>query len=54
LAHYAYHVGQIVFLGKLLKGENWQSLLIPKGESSKYNQDKYSKEKERKHVTGDP
>lgn len=53
LAHYAYHVGQIVFLGKLLRGENWTSLSIPKGDSSKYNKEKFSKEKTRKHFTDD-
>src|SRR5215211_6134171 len=26
IAHYSYHVGQIVFLGKWLKGEEWKSL----------------------------
>ena len=53
LAHYAYHVGQIVFLGKLVKGKNWQSLSIPKGNSSKYNAEKFSKEKGRRHFTDD-
>ena len=53
LAHYAYHVGQIVFLGKLIKGENWKSLSIPKGDSSKYNKDKFEKVKERRHFTDD-
>jgi len=53
LAHYCYHVGQMVFLGKLLKGNNWQSLSIPKGKSATYNQEKFSKEKERKHFTDD-
>ncbi|MFS4481704.1 DinB family protein [Hyunsoonleella sp. 2307UL5-6] len=53
LAHYSYHVGQIVFLGKLLKGKNWKSLSIPKGDSSKYNTDKFSKEKSRRHFTDD-
>lgn len=53
LAHYSYHIGQIVFLGKLIKGENWQSLSIPKGESSKYNKDKFGKEKGLRHFTDD-
>ncbi len=53
LAHYAYHVGQIVFLGKVLKGKEWQSLSIPKGGSKKYNEDKFSKEKARRHFTDD-
>lgn len=53
LAHYAYHIGQIVFLGKLLKGNQWESLSIPKGASKTYNQNKFSKTKERKHFTDD-
>lgn len=53
LAHYSYHIGQIVFLGKLIKGENWKSLSIPKGNSSKYNTEKFSKEKGRRHFTDD-
>lgn len=53
LAHYAYHVGQIVFLGKFLKGENWQSLSIPKGDSKKYNDAKFEKDKKREHFTDD-
>src|SRR5699024_4690063 len=31
IAHYAYHVGQIVYIGKQLKDENWETLSIPKG-----------------------
>ncbi|SFD24712.1 DUF1572 family protein [Algibacter pectinivorans] len=53
LAHYAYHVGQIVFLGKLLKGKAWKSLSIPKGDSEVYNKDKFNNDKERKHFTDD-
>lgn len=53
LAHYSYHVGQILFLGKLLKGGNWNSLSIPKGHSLKYNKDKFSNEKGRRHFTDD-
>ncbi|WP_282136050.1 DinB family protein [Seonamhaeicola maritimus] len=53
LAHYSYHVGQIVFLGKLIKGEHWDSLSIPKGESKTYNKEKFSKAKGRRHFTDD-
>ncbi len=53
LAHYAYHVGQIVFLGKLLRGKSWQSLSIPKGHSKTYNKEKFSKAKARRHFTDD-
>jgi len=37
LAHYPYHVGQIVFIGKLIKKTDWQNLSIKKGESSAFN-----------------
>lgn len=36
IAHYSYHVGQIVFLGKMLSKE-WKSLSIPKNKSSDFN-----------------
>lgn len=36
MAHYAYHVGQIVYIGKLIKDENWETLSIPKGKSEKH------------------
>jgi predicted 3-demethylubiquinone-9 3-methyltransferase (glyoxalase superfamily) len=36
IAHYAYHVGQIVYIGKMMVQENWQSLSIPKGQSQAY------------------
>lgn len=53
MMHYAYHIGQIVFLGKLLKGTNWQSLSIPKGQSKSYNKTKFEIAKNRKHFTDD-
>ena len=51
LAHYSYHVGQIVFLGKMLAENGWTSLSIPKGNSEAYNQDKFLKPKQRTHFT---
>lgn len=51
LAHYAYHVGQIVFLGKMILADNWASLSIPKGDSQKYNDEKFSAPKQRLHFT---
>lgn len=38
LAHYPYHIGQIIFLAKIIKNKNWQNLSIPKGHSQAYNQ----------------
>ncbi len=43
LAHYAYHTGQIVLLAKSIKGENWQSLSIPKGGSDAFNAQMFGK-----------
>ena len=45
LAHYAYHVGQIVFIGNAVTNENWDSLSIPFGKSEEYNQGKFAKPK---------
>lgn len=53
LAHYPYHIGQIVFYAKMLKTDSWTSLSIPKNESKSYNSEKFSKEKSRKHFTDD-
>ena len=39
VTHYAYHVGQIVYIGKMLKNEGWTSLTIPRGKSNEYNAD---------------
>jgi Protein of unknown function (DUF1572) len=38
LAHYPHHVGQIVYIGKMICNEKWQSLSIPKGASGDFNQ----------------
>jgi Protein of unknown function (DUF1572) len=37
VAHYAYHVGQIVFLAKHWKGAEWKTLSVPKGQSEQVN-----------------
>jgi uncharacterized damage-inducible protein DinB len=34
VSHYSYHIGQIVFVAHLLKGEHWRSLSIPKNQSA--------------------
>ena len=36
LAHYAQHIGQIVFLCKHLRSSQWQTLSIPRGKSEEY------------------
>jgi hypothetical protein len=37
LTHYAYHIGQIVFLARHAAGERWHSLSIPKGQSKTFD-----------------
>ncbi|WP_396149353.1 DUF1572 domain-containing protein [Flavobacterium sp.] len=53
LAHYPYHIGQIVFYAKMIKKSEWQSLSIPKNKSISYNSDKFSQEKSIKNFTDD-
>lgn len=51
LAHYPYHIGQIVFIGKMLVGNDWNSLSIPRGDSQKFNSEKFSQPKTKTHFT---
>jgi len=37
LAHYSYHVGQMVYIGKMQLNDRWISLSIPKGNSKEFN-----------------
>lgn len=37
LAHYPYHVGQIIYAAKIINNTTWQNLSIPKGRSAKFN-----------------
>jgi hypothetical protein len=36
IAHYAHHVGQIVFLAKHLRASEWKTLSIPRGKSEEF------------------
>lgn len=51
LAHYPYHVGQMIYIAKLLNKDKWQSLSIPRNKSDDYNTDKFSQEKGVRHFT---
>ncbi len=51
LAHYTYHVGQIVFIGKMLCDSRWVSLSVPRGRSDEYNAAKFSEPPHRQHFT---
>lgn len=37
MAHYPYHVGQLIYLAKIIKNDSWQNLSIAKGSSEQFN-----------------
>jgi hypothetical protein len=49
LAHQPYHVGQIVYLGRMCRGSHWKSLSIPKGQSLQYNNSNEVKDPAKKY-----
>lgn len=53
LAHYSYHIGQIVFIAKMAANEKWESLSIPRNKSNDYNSRKFTQEKAKRHFTDD-
>ncbi len=53
LAHYSYHIGQIVYIGRMIKGSDWKSLTIPKGKSTEFNKVKFEKGKHKGHFSDD-
>ena len=53
LAHYPYHIGQIVFIGKMAKENAWYSLSIPRGNSKEHNAEKFAKPKHKEHFTNE-
>ena len=53
LAHYPYHVGQIVFIGKMLLDNQWASLSIPRGNSSAFNRERFEHPKSIHHFTAE-
>jgi len=38
VGHYAYHIGQVVYVARMWAGPEWKSLSIPKGQSERFNQ----------------
>ncbi len=43
LAHYSYHIGQLIYLAIMIKGKQWKSLSIPKNKSDLYNKVTFKK-----------
>jgi len=46
LAHCAYHIGQVVYIGKMVSDDKWTTLSIAKGKSKEFNKDMFSKPKQ--------
>lgn len=42
-AHYVSHIGQVVYVAKMLKGSEWKTLSIPKGQSKAFNEKMFGK-----------
>ncbi|MGY4383776.1 hypothetical protein ACVWYN_000795 [Pedobacter sp. UYP24] len=53
LAHYPYHIGQIVCIAKMASDVPWETLSIAKNQSEAYNERKFKGEKEKRHFTDD-
>ncbi len=53
LAHYPYHIGQMLYIGKICLDDKWTSLSRPKGSSASYNREKFSHEKQQQHFTSE-
>lgn len=51
IAHYSYHVGQIVYIAKLYHKNEWKTLSIARNQSARYNEAKFSREKGVRHFT---
>lgn len=43
MSHYSQHVGQIIYIAKQLKGAEWQTLSIPKGQSQAFTESMFKK-----------
>ena len=53
IAHISYHIGQIAYIGRMVKGSEWKSLSIPKGQSEQYFRERMAQGKRSVHFTED-
>lgn len=51
LAHYAYHIGQIVFISRMSAQDKWTALSIAKGKSEAYNEQAKAGGQRKEHFT---
>jgi hypothetical protein len=49
LSHTSYHVGQIVQLARVLAGDTWNTLTIPRGESEQFNKANWGQKSASRH-----
>ncbi|MBP0726087.1 DUF1572 family protein [Bacillus sp. RG28] len=38
ISHYSLHIGQILYIGKLIKNDGWKTLSVPRGKSDRFTQ----------------
>jgi len=50
MAHYPYHIGQIVYTGRIIKNNEWKNLSIPKGQSQAYNTGNQAKDPAKRYT----
>lgn len=53
LAHYPYHIGQIIYIAKMVNDDSWNSLSIPKGQSDQFNTEKFSQPPSKQNFSTD-
>ena len=44
LAHYTYHIGQIIYAAKIIKNDDWKNRFIPKSKSGKHHSEMLKKQ----------
>ena len=49
LAHYPYHIGQIIYIGRMIRNKDWKNLSIPKSHSQQYNTGDHLKDPAKKY-----
>lgn len=49
MAHYPYHIGQMIYAAKIMKNNDWHNLSIPKGQSAAFNAGSQVKDPAKNH-----
>lgn len=51
MMHYASHIGQVMYIGRMIRASEWTSLSIPKGQSKAFNEKKFSQARRKEHFS---